>query len=98
MMSPPLTYSGRLKFKVATVAKSLSLPAEFKRHGLRNLPAIIRGNDAIDTVEEIIDYIDSEFPEPDLTADGSVVDESITRNVFSKFCYYVKAVSKVRDK
>ena len=38
-------------------------PDEFKVQGLRNLPAIIHGNRvAIDTVEEIVDYIDSQFP------------------------------------
>lgn len=81
-----------LKFKVATVPKS-GLPDEFKEHGIRNLPAIIHGNEAIDTVEEIIDYIESEFPEPCLDVDNPVVDR-LTRNFFSKFCYYIKAVSK----
>ena len=51
-----------LKFRVATVPASRH-PDEFKVQGLRNLPAIIHGNRvAIDTVEEIVDYIDSQFP------------------------------------
>ena len=37
-------FSAPLKFKVATVPKS-GLPPEFKYHGLRNLPAIIHGEE-----------------------------------------------------
>ncbi len=74
---------------MATVAKS-GLPPEFKYHGLRNLPAIIHGDhEAIDTVEEIVDYIESEFPTPSLNVDGQAIDR-LTRNLFSKFCYYIK--------
>ena len=50
-----------LRFQVATVARSC-LPDEFKDHGIRNLPALIHGNEAIDTVEEILDYINDHFP------------------------------------
>jgi len=82
-----------LKFKVATVPKS-GLPPEFKYHGLRNLPAIIHGEEGIDTVEEIVDYIESEFPTPVLCADYTPAIDRLTRNLFSKFCYYIKAVSK----
>ena len=39
-----LVFSAPLKFKVATVPKS-GLPPEFKYHGLRNLPAIIHGEE-----------------------------------------------------
>ena len=57
-----LYFSAPLKFRVATVPSSRH-PDEFKVQGLRNLPAIIHGNRvAIDTVEEIVDYIDSQFP------------------------------------
>ena len=48
-------------------------PDEFKVQGLRNLPAIIHGNRvAIDTVEEIVDYIDSQFPGIRYFEDGSL--------------------------
>ena len=51
-----------MRFRVATVPSS-RLPEEFKHHGLRNLPAIIHGRHvAIDTVEEISEYIESAFP------------------------------------
>lgn len=81
-----------LKFRVATVPKS-GLPDEFRDHGLRNLPAIIHGNEAIDTVEEIIEYIDSAYPEPTVAGVDLNVDK-LTRNFFAKFCYYIKAVAK----
>lgn len=91
-------FSASLKFKVATVPKTI-LPSEFKRHGLRNLPAIIHGEEAIDTVEEIVDYIESEFPDPPQESDfglcqTDVAVDRLARNFFSKFCYYIKAVSK----
>jgi hypothetical protein len=85
--------SAPLKFKVATVPKS-GLPPEFKFHGLRNLPAIIHGDEAIDTVEEIVDYIESEFPTPILNAEDSPAIDRLTRNLFSKFCYYIKVSRK----
>ena len=65
-------FTAPLKFRVATVPSSRH-PDEFKVQGLRNLPAIIHGNRvAIDTVEEIVDYIDSQFPGIRYFADGSL--------------------------
>lgn len=63
------------------------LPVEFKRHGLRNLPAIIHGDqEGVDTVEEIIDYIENEFPEPRLDPeDDDPAIDKLTRNLFSRF-------------
>lgn len=81
-----------VKFRVATVPSS-RLPDEFKHHGLRNLPALIHGDEALDTVEEIIDYIDEEFPLPSLQYDNPTADAN-TRDFFSKFCFYIKSVSK----
>lgn len=81
-----------VKFRVATVPSS-KLPEEFKHHGLRNLPAIIHGDEALDTVEEIIDYIDQEFPLPVLQYENSLADQC-TRDFFSKFCFFIKSVSK----
>ena len=50
----------------------------------------IRISQGIDTVEEIVDYIESEFPTPVLCADYSPAIDRLTRNLFSKFCYYIK--------
>lgn len=97
-----------LKFRVATVPSSRH-PDEFKVQGLRNLPAIIHGNRvAIDTVEEIVDYIDSQFPGVDnnnyvnsVTTQPSSLQQPfneqvdlLARNFFSKFCFYIKSVSR----
>jgi len=81
-----------IQFIVATVPTGRP-PDEFKRHGLRNLPAIIYKNDALDTVEEIIDYIDMKFPSPNLNSDN-ILAEAATRDFFSKFCFFIKAVSR----
>ena len=43
---------------MATVPASRVLPPALKANGLRNLPAIVHGDIAIDTVEEIIDHIE----------------------------------------
>ena len=87
-------FTGPLKFKVATVPKT-GLPAELKANGLRNLPALIHGTSvAIDTVEEIVDYIESVYPtEANNNFDNSsledeevdnVLIDKLTRNLFSR--------------
>jgi len=85
-----------IKFKVATVPTSRVLPAALKSNGLRNLPSIIHGDIAIDTVEEIIDYIDAQFPTKNRINDATLNEsvDKLTRNFFSKFCFYIKSVSK----
>ena len=45
--------------------------------------------DALDTVEEIIDYIDMKVPQPDIATDNNKAD-SVTRDFFSKFCFFIK--------
>lgn len=84
---------------MATVPSS-RLPDEFKANGLRNLPAIIQGSRvAIDTVEEIADWVDTQFPtSPTPMNNNNVImnDEvdKLARNFFSKFCFYIKSVSR----
>ena len=78
-----------IKFRVATVPTSRVLPTALKANGLRNLPAIIHGEVAIDTVEEIIDYIDVKFPATNNKMNDTALNENVdklTRNFFSKFC------------
>jgi len=81
-----------IQFIVATVPTGRP-PDEFKKHGLRNLPAIIYKNDAHDTVEEIMDYIEAKFPSQNLHSDN-LLAEAATRDFFSKFCFFIKAVSR----
>ena len=83
---------------MATVPTSRVLPVALKANGLRNLPAIIHQDVALDAIEEIIDYIDATFPGNthaqmnDLALNENV--DKLTRNFFSKFCFYIKSVSK----
>ncbi len=83
---------------MATVPVTRALPSALKANGLRNLPAIIHGDAAIDTVEEIIDYIELRFPDTNTMKNGlSEVTadlDKLTRNFFSRFCFYIKSVSK----
>ena len=107
--------AANLRFRVATVPSS-RLPDEFKPHGLRNLPAIIHGRHvAIDTVEEISEYVESafststQFLNDNQTVRGILTDsgprsitvsrynedvDRLARNFFSKFCFYIKSVSR----
>ena len=48
-------------------------------------------NDALDTVEEIIDYIDMKVPQPIMASDNNKAD-SVTRDFFSKFCFFIKVI------
>jgi len=110
-----VSQGANLRFRVATVPSS-RLPDEFKPHGLRNLPAIIHGRHvAIDTVEEISEYVESAFStSPQFLNDNQTVRNILTdsgprsiavsrynenvdrlaRNFFSKFCFYIKSVSR----
>ncbi len=66
-------------------------------NGLRNLPAIIHGSATIDTVEEIIDYIEEKFPSASTPKNVDVnmndvgmndVDvDKLTRNFFSRLVF-----------
>ena len=47
--------------------------------------------DALDTVEEIIDYIDMKVPHPNIASDNNKA-ESVTRDFFSKFCFFIKVI------
>lgn len=108
-------FAANLRFRVATVPSS-RLPDEFKPHGLRNLPAIIHGRHvAIDTVEEISEYVESafststQFLNDNQTVRNILTDsgprsiavsrynenvDRLARNFFSKFCFYIKSVSR----
>lgn len=83
---------GLLQFKVATV--NFAKPPEmFKKLTLSRVPALMYGDVALDNVDEIIQYLDETFPSPSLDYDDVDADKCC-RDVFQKFCYYVKDVSK----
>ena len=50
-------------------------------------------NESLDTVEEIIDFIDTIVPHPDIAADINIAD-NVTTDFFSKFCFFIKSVSR----
>ena len=50
-------------------------------------------DEALDTVEEIIDFIDTIHPQPTFPQDIDA-SESVTRDFFSKFCFFIKSVSR----
>lgn len=83
---------GQFRFTVATVNLSKP-PEEFKHLGLRHVPALVHGDVAYSVVDDIIEYVDEVFPIGDLTFDD-VHAESSCKNVFSKFCFFIKEVSK----
>ena len=60
------------------------LPPALKANGLRNLPAIIHGDIAIDTVEEIIDHIEAKYPDYAQINDPTLNEnvDKLTRNFF----------------
>ncbi|KAG8200716.1 hypothetical protein JTE90_022326 [Oedothorax gibbosus] len=83
---------GLLQFKVATV--NFAKPPEmFKKLTLSRVPAMVYGDTALDNVDEIIQYLDDQFPTPSLDYDDADADKCC-RDVFQKFCFYIKDVSK----
>lgn len=78
------------QFLVATVPPGRP-PLEFKRHGLRNLPAVISCGEGLDTVEEIIDFI---AVKPDTATHANNVTDTVATDFFSKFCFFIKSMSR----
>ncbi|GAB6019926.1 hypothetical protein CHUAL_001457 [Chamberlinius hualienensis] len=93
LLSLRLRYQ-QLSFKVATI--NLAKPPEdFRKLGLKRLPALhYAANElALDNVDEIIDFLDENFPLNNNNDDvNGEVD--VEFNVFSKFCFFIKDVCK----
>ncbi|XP_055357734.1 chloride intracellular channel exl-1-like [Paramacrobiotus metropolitanus] len=86
--------SGELNYSVYAI--SLAKPTEeFKSLGLRHVPAIsIPQCDVhLDNMDEILEYIDRTFYKVDLSFDN-VLAERACKDLFSKFCFFIKSVSK----
>lgn len=84
---------GHLKFKVATVNPSKP-PDEFRQLGLKHLPALVHGDlIAFDNVDDIVQYVEEVFPDVHLGYEDPLADNAC-KNVFSKFCFFIKEVSK----
>lgn len=81
-----------LKFKVITT-NTAKPPPEFKALGLKHVPALIQGEDGFDALDDIIQYIDNKFPGGGLEYNNPDADLA-TKDFFSKFCFYIKAVNQ----
>jgi len=87
-----LKAKAHLQFKVVSV--NLTKPLfEFRALGLKRVPAIVHGEEVFDNVDDILYYLDVKFPKVDLYYDN-VFAENVCKNFFSKFCYFIKEVSK----
>nr|XP_053655867.1 chloride intracellular channel exl-1-like [Cherax quadricarinatus] len=81
-----------LRFKVITVNPAKP-PPEFKVLGLKHVPALIHGDDGYDALDDIIHYLDTNFPGGGLEYNSPEADLA-TKDFFSKFCFYIKAVNQ----
>ncbi|XP_042873041.1 chloride intracellular channel protein 5-like [Penaeus japonicus] len=81
-----------LRFKVITTNPAKP-PPEFKALGLKHVPALIHGDDGFDALDDIIHYLDTKFPGGGLEYNSSEADIA-TKDFFSKFCFYIKAVNQ----
>ena len=68
-------------------------PAEFAQHGLKHVPAVVCGGVALDNPDDIASYMREAFPGAGL-AYVCPEAELATAGVFSRFCFYMKAVSQ----
>jgi chloride intracellular channel protein 2 len=89
--------SAKLNFRVVTVNLARP-PEEFRRRGLRRLPALVDDvhgdQEVLDTVEDIISYIDAKYPDGGLLSYDSPAADLAVKDVFSRFCFYIKEVCK----
>jgi len=68
-------------------------PSEFHRRGLRRVPALVDGDQMVDNIEDIVTYMEQKFADDSLLYDSPQSDLAI-KDVFSRFCFYIKQVSK----
>ena len=91
------TYSSRSRWCEFTTLKLKVYASESVNFIENPIIFIVHGDIAIDTVEEIIDHIEAKYPDDYAQINDPTLNESVdklTRNFFSKFCFYIKSVSK----
>ena len=80
--------------KFTVYAVNLAKPSdEFKSLGLHLVPALSYLQDHFDHTDEILEYLEDNFPKGDLSYDNVLADKAC-KDVFSKFCFFIKSVSK----
>ena len=82
--------AGELTYDVTTVNMARP-PAEFKKLANR-LPVLKHGDEIMSDNDEIVQYIDENFPHPDIRYDNMKA-HSVCLDIFSKFSFYIKQVS-----
>jgi len=80
---------GDLSYDVITISMSRP-PQEFKKLANR-LPVLKHGDEILTDNDEIVQYLDRNFPHPDLRYDN-VKANAVCLNFFSKFSFYIKQV------
>lgn len=88
---------GRAGVDFSVVPVTLSRPPEeFRRRSLRCLPALVvadRDDVVLDTVDDIITYLDARYPRTKLCYDNADADCAV-KDLFGRFCFFIKQVSK----
>ncbi|EFX88801.1 hypothetical protein DAPPUDRAFT_191462 [Daphnia pulex] len=89
-----LTKSLQHPFHFRSVTVNLAKPPEiFHQRGLRRVPSLEDGDQVIDNIDDIVSYLENKFPDNRLLYDNPKADSAI-KNVFSRFCFYIKQISK----
>lgn len=86
--------AGELTYSVTTVNMARPHP-DFKKLANR-LPVLKHADEILTDNDEIVAYIDANFPFPDLRYDN-VKAHSVCLDIFSKFSFYIKQVSSTPD-
>ncbi|XP_076451329.1 chloride intracellular channel exl-1-like [Babylonia areolata] len=86
--------AGSLTYDVIAVNMARPLP-EFKRFASK-LPVLKHGEEVVMDGDEMMQYIDDNFPEPDLRYENGAA-HSACLDIFSKFSFYVKNVSHTEE-
>ncbi|XP_005089773.2 chloride intracellular channel protein 1 [Aplysia californica] len=86
--------AGALTYDIITVSTARP-PQEFRKFA-NKLPVLKHGDEVIMDTEEIQQYVDSNFPRPDLRY-GNRDAHTACLDVFSKFSFFVKNVSHTPD-
>lgn len=86
--------AGSLTYDIITVSMAKPLP-EFKKFASK-LPVLKHGDEVVMDSDEIMQYIDDNFPVPDLRYNNPEA-HSACLDIFSKFSFYVKNVSHTTE-
>lgn len=81
-----------LSFNVKTVVPAKP-HEEFRSAGLRHVPGIVHNGEVYEQPDEIIEYVDTNFPKPSLQYFDTAADNAVA-DLFKKFCFFIREVNK----